>query len=180
MSEETPRVVVDGFNDFVSLAEERARSALSTSDQRNHVTLGLLMRRVNKLMAIDAEQTTDLTWTAFRVGFALWVAGPQEPHRVALMSSMSRAAVTTARKSLESKGNVTTASSEADLRSVVMSLTNEGAAHIEDTYRKHLTLTGEWLAPLSDPEQQILIGLLGKIINGPRASEFGPGRIVNS
>jgi len=180
MTADTERIVVEGFSDFVALAEERARAAFGSSERQNAVTIGLLMRRVNKLMGVDAEQEMGLTWTAFRVGFALWVAGPQEPHRVAMMSSMSRAAVSAARKSLEALGYVTTVTSEADLRSVVMSLTEEGAAHIENVYRRHLDLTEEWLAPLSDPEKLILIGLLGKIMAGPRASEYGPGRVVNT
>ncbi|GGH45786.1 MarR family transcriptional regulator [Microbacterium album] len=181
MSTGVERITVNGFSDFVALAEERARTAFGGSAERQHaVTIGLFMRRVNTLMGVDAEREMGLTWTAFRVGFALWVAGPQEPHRVAMMASMSRAAVSAARKALEALGYVATVSSEADLRSVVMSLTPEGASHIEGVYRRHLELTEEWLSPLSDPEKLILMGLLGKIMSSPRASEYGPGRVVNT
>lgn len=184
MSDDIERGPVNRFTDFVVHAEDRARDAFGDAGRSHSVAIGLLMRRVNKLMSVDAEneilRTADLTWVSFRVCFALWVEGPQEPHRVAITASMSRAAVSAARKTLVEKGYVTTVNSETDLRSIVMSLTPEGAAHIEDVYRRHLDLTAEWLSPLSEPEQQIFLGLLGKIMAGPRGTAFGPGRVVNT
>jgi len=184
MPESEQRGADNSFLRFVETAEERARAELVDYGGNSVVALSLLMRRVNKLMAVDAEQVIlgphNLTWASFRVCFALWVAGPQEPHRVAISTSMSRASVSAARKALVDKGYVTTASSPSDLRSIVMSLTPEGYRQITEIYQRHLQLTAEWLEPLSPPEQQILLGLLGKIMASPRGQIFGPGRAVNN
>lgn len=171
------------FLEFVARAETRARSSLGPAANGSSVALALLMRRVNKLMSVDAEQELlpeGLTWASFRVCFALWVLGSLEPHRVALAASMSRAAVSAARKVLEAKGFATTATSETDLRSIVLTLTPEGVEHTEKIYAKHLAITTEWLSPLSAPEQQILLGLLGKIMDSPRAHAYDGVRAVNS
>ncbi|MDX2376364.1 MarR family transcriptional regulator [Microbacterium sp. LRZ72] len=172
------------FESFVADAEDRARERFGELGRSQAVPIGLLMRRVNRLMAVDAEQEVllpeGLTWASFRVCFSLWVRGPMEPHRVAQLASMSRASVSAARKILVDCGYVTSVGSTNDQRSIVLSLTPQGIAHTEETYARHLQLTLEWLEPLSPPEQQILLGLLGKLMASPRAEVYGPGRAVNT
>ncbi|PRI10773.1 MarR family winged helix-turn-helix transcriptional regulator [Leucobacter massiliensis] len=172
------------FEGFVADAQDRARERLGDIGRSNAVPVGMILRRLHKLMAVEVELEgiipEGLTWASFRVCFALWVRGPLEPGRVALLSSMSRAAVSSARKTLTERGYVTTVDSPTDQRSIVMSLTPEGVASTEETYRRHLALTQEWLSPLSDPEQQILLGLLGKLMSSPSALRFGPGKAINS
>ncbi|UOR01605.1 hypothetical protein MUN77_16025 [Leucobacter allii] len=172
----------DGFLDFVAEAEERARTELGPLGAGPAGAIGLLIRRVTKLMSVEAEhelQLDGLTWASFRVCFDLWVGGPQEPHRIAARTSMSRAAVSGAYKSLVASGYATTADSPTDQRSIVISLTDSGAELTAGIYRRHLEITEGWLSPLSTPEQQILLGLLGKVMTSPRGSAFGPGRAVN-
>lgn len=173
----------DDFLEFINEAEDKARAELGELGRGPTGAVGLLIRRVTKLMSVEAEheiQLEGLTWASFRVCFDLWVGGPQEPHRIASRTSMSRAAVSNAYKSLVQNGYVATEDSPTDQRSIVMSLTPEGHALTAEIYRRHLLMTEGWLSPLSLPEQQILLGLLGKVMSSPRGNAFGPDRAVNN
>lgn len=183
MAENGRQELPENFVEFAALAQARGIQEFGP-DVVEPLLVGLLLRRAARLTMVDIDQESlrpaDLTWTEYRVCFSLWVAGPQEPHRVALLGSMSRAAVSAARKKLVDGGYITATASENDQRSIVLALTEEGAERITRMYRQHLQITAEWLEPLSTPERQVLMGLLGKVMASPRASTFGPGRIVNS
>jgi len=173
----------ENFAEFTALVEARGIEEFGPG-VLEPLLVGLLLRRAARLTMVDIDQESlrpaDLTWTEYRVCFSLWVVGPQEPHRVAVLGSMSRAAVSAARKKLVDGGYITATASESDQRSIVLALTPEGTERITRMYGQHLKITAEWLEPLSIPERQVLMGLLGKIMASPRASTFGPGRIVNS
>lgn len=174
----------DRFSGFVQRARKRAQQEITEPYTDETLALGLLMRRVTRLMMADADteilKPSGLTWAAFRVCFSLWVDGDLQPHEAATLASMSRASVTATVKTLTKAELVTTTPSTTDRRSIVLSLTPKGQELVREVHGKHLALIDEWLAPLQVPEKHLLMGLLGKIMLGPRADPFGVGHAINS
>lgn len=172
------------FNAFVARSQQRVREHGDSADSDSTVAIGLLMRRVNKLMMLDAEieilRPAELSWGAFRICVSLWFDGPQQPAELATSTSMSRAAVSATMKALEKQGVISTTVMPEDLRGIVMSLTPAGLEMISRAHAEHLELTAQWLTPLSDPEKLLLQGLLGKIMMGPRSLVYDNGRAINS
>lgn len=157
----------DGFLDFVKLAGDRTAAELGDLGSGPTVLVTLLMRRVTRQVADNdsAELPDGLTWAGFRVCFALWVAGPLEPHRLASLTSMSRATVSTARKSLESRRLVTSVGSSTDQRSILLSLTPQGADVVREIHESVMRNATAALTALTLPEQHMLVGLLGKLVD---------------
>jgi DNA-binding MarR family transcriptional regulator len=174
----------DRFGTFLDRARSRARDEFADARLEDAAAIGLLLRRVNRLMLNDAEdevlRPAALSWTEFRVCFSLWIAGPQQPHEVATSTAMSRASVSSTMKTLKKKELVTTRDSTTDLRSIVMTLTPTGSELVSHAHARHLALIDEWLKPLSAPERMVLQGLLGQIMLGPRARPYADGHAVNS
>lgn len=174
----------DRFGSFLERAKQRAHEEFSDTRLEDAAGIGLVLRRVNRLMMDDAEnevlRPAGLTWAEFRMCFSLWVAGSQQPHEVATSTAMSRASVSTTMKTLKKKGLVTTRDSTTDLRSIVMILTPSGHELVTRAHAEHLALIDDWLTPLSPPERMILQGLLGKIMLGPRARPYADGHAMNS
>lgn len=181
---EAPNETTDRFSAFLTRARHRSQIEFSDPNLEDAAAIGLVLRRVNRLMTDDAEnevlRPAGLSWTEFRVCYSLWVAGPQQPHEVATSTAMSRASVSATTKTLKKKDLVETEDSTTDLRSIVMFLTTTGQELVGRTHAKHLALIDDWLAPLSPPERLILQGLLGKIMLGTRAKPYADGRAVNS
>ncbi|CAH0146974.1 MULTISPECIES: MarR family winged helix-turn-helix transcriptional regulator [Microbacterium] len=156
----------DRFLDFVKLAGDRTAAELGHLGSGPTVLLTLLTRRVTRQLA-DSDSVVlpdGLTWAGFRVCFALWVAGPLEPHRLASLTSMSRAAVSAARKPLESRQLVTSVGSSTDQRSILLSLTPQGADLVLEIHERAMRNATEALNALTLPEQHLLVGLLGKVV----------------
>lgn len=172
------------FFDFTREVQRKSFQRLTGEFSAEEIGFGLMLRRVNKLLSVDAEQEVlkpvGLSWASFRVCVSLWVNGPQQPGEVALAASMSRAGVSIAMKQLVASGFVATTPSEHDLRAIIMELTELGVTTFEAAFAHHLEITRDWFKPLSVPEQQQLVALLGKVMLSPRATALEPGRPLNA
>ena len=172
------------FFDFTHEVQRKSFAELSGGFTAEEISFGLILRRVSKLLSVDAEREVlkpvGLSWAGFRVCVSLWVNGPQQPGEVAQATSMSRAGVSMAMKQLVASGLVETTPSEHDLRAIIMELTELGVATFEAAFAHHLEITGEWFAPLTVPEQQQLIALLGKVMLSPRAAKIEPSQPLNA
>ncbi|GAB3616449.1 MarR family transcriptional regulator [Okibacterium endophyticum] len=157
-----------GFLEFVGMASIRSQTELGADGAGLATSISLLIRRANRRLAADTEKflPEGLSMANFRVCFTLWAVGPLEPHRIAEASLMSRAAVSAARKMLESQGLVKAQNSASDQRSIVLSLTERGRALTENVHRQNVVNTEGKLSVLSVHEQHLLMGLLGKIADG--------------
>lgn len=137
--------------------------------------LGLTLHRLTSALVYDWESTVHRprgwSWGGFRVLFVLWLAGPLEAKRVALLSGMSRAAVSALVNTLERDGLVSRGPSGHDRRSVLLALTDAGREAIISAYEAHNERERAWAGALSKPEQTILIGLLEKLTTSPAATE---------
>lgn len=132
-------------------------------------TLLLSLNRASGIVTYDLEATAHRprgrSWTAFRLMFVLWLAGPLESHKVAELTGMSRAAVSSLVKPLVSDGSVLRTAHERDGRSVVLALSEAGTTEIRTAFAAHHAREREWAAGLTTTEQQTLIMLLTKLIS---------------
>lgn len=109
--------------------------------------------RVSARLIGDLEQEVyrpaGLSAAGFRVLFTVWVFGELEPRRIADLSGVSRAAVSSVLNTLERDGFAERKRESADRRLVTVRLTAEGERRLVETYRAQNRREQALLAPLS-------------------------------
>jgi DNA-binding MarR family transcriptional regulator len=158
---------------FVDFAVARTAGALPSVDL-TAMRLVLTLHRVTSALVYDLESSVHRpngsSWPGFRVLFVLWVAGPQESKRVAELSGMSRAAVSSLVNTLQRDGLVSRTQAEHDRRAVRLSLTEAGREAITRAYRAHNEREQAWANTLSESERTALIGILEKLMHSTEAA----------
>lgn len=155
------------FWSFVDLAGRRLSEEFGFPHP--HATrLLLTLNRASAIVTYDLESTVHRprghSWAAFRLLFVTWLAGPLEPKRAAVLTGMSRAAVSNLVKPLVADGLLDRSPDERDGRSVRLSLTEQGHTEMVRVFRVHNEREHEWASVLTETEQRILIMLLNKLI----------------
>jgi DNA-binding MarR family transcriptional regulator len=127
----------------------------------------LMLHRVTNAIVYDLESTVHRpagwSWSAFRLLFTLWVAGPLESKDAAARTGMSRPAVSSLTKTLVAEKLIKRDDDETDGRSVVLSLTAKGRRDLEVIYRQHNARETVWADTLSADERATLHSLLSKL-----------------
>jgi DNA-binding MarR family transcriptional regulator len=127
----------------------------------------LMLHRVTNAIVYDLESSVHRpagwSWSAFRLLFTLWIAGPLESKDAAARTGMSRPAVSSLTKTLVAQKLIKREDSEDDGRTVVLSLTAKGRRDLEVVYRQHNQREGEWADALSPDERATLHELLLKL-----------------
>lgn len=143
---------------------------------RSAMAMVLLLHRVANAVVYDLESTVHRpagwSWSAFRLIFTLWVAGPQESSRVAALTGMSRAAVSSLAKTLSASGMVTRSPDLRDRRSVILSLTDTGSDALEAAFLQHNRREAQWAQVFDDEELATFNRLLGKLARAARTEEW--------
>ncbi|MGY4098760.1 MarR family winged helix-turn-helix transcriptional regulator [Nocardia sp. R16R-3T] len=154
---------------FVDYAIDKAYRELPQVDP-TAMRLVLTLHRVTSALVYDLESTVHRpngwSWPGFRILFVLWLAGPMEAKRIAELSGNSRAAVSALVNTLERDGLVTRERAAHDGRAVQIALTGEGHEAITGAFGQHNKREQVWANTLSKPEQQVLTGLLEKLMHG--------------
>jgi DNA-binding MarR family transcriptional regulator len=143
---------------------------------RSAMQMVLLLHRVASSIVYDLESTVHRpagwSWSAFRLLFTLWVAGPHESRQVAHLSGMSRAAVSSLTKTLSASGLLARRSDERDRRAVILSLTERGADALETTFRAHNEREARWASLITEDELATLNGVLTKLARAAQGQEW--------
>lgn len=130
----------------------------------------LSLNRASMIVTYDLESTVHRprgrSWAGFRLLFVTWLAGPLEPGRAATLAGMSRAAVSNLAKTLIADGMMTRTPGERDGRSVILSLTERGRETMLEIFAAQNERERQWAGVLTETEQQMLIMLLDKLIEG--------------
>ncbi|OZM74652.1 MarR family transcriptional regulator [Amycolatopsis antarctica] len=157
------------FLSFVDFAVERAERELPGVDPVA-MRLVLMLSRAAGAMAYDLESSVHRprgwSWPGFRVLFVLWLAGPLEGKRTAELSGMSRASVSSLVNTLERDGLVSRSQDTEDRRAVRIELTAAGREAILGAFSAHNEREQAWTGALGAEERTVLIGLLGKLVDG--------------
>ncbi|MBM7459135.1 MarR family winged helix-turn-helix transcriptional regulator [Rhodococcus coprophilus] len=152
---------------FVELAQERLNSKFG-DHHRSATEVLLTLNRASDIVTYDLESTVHRprgrSWSAYRLMFVIWLAGPIEPNTAARLTGMSRAAVSNLAKPLVEAGLLQKAAVAHDARSVQLSLTPEGEDEIVEVFAAQNEREAAWVDVLSETEQQILVMLLNKLI----------------
>lgn len=162
----TPDPAPEGFLSFTEVALDRIGERLPGTD-RSAMAMVLMLHRVASAIVYDLESTVHRpagwSWSAFRLLFTLWVSGAQEAGRCAELAGMSRAAVSSLAKTLGAAGLVERTGDPRDRRTVVLGLTAEGVARLEETFGVHNRREADWAGLLTADELATLNGLLAKL-----------------
>lgn len=152
---------------FVELAQERLNSKFG-EHHRGATEMLLSLNRASDIVTYDLEAAVHRprgrSWSAYRLMFVVWLAGPIEPNAAARLTGMSRAAVSNLAKPLVEAGILERSRVDHDGRSVQLSLTEAGEKEISETFEAQNAREAAWVDVLSDAEQQILVMLLNKLI----------------
>jgi len=155
------------FWSFVELANKRLAEEFGFKHQLATEVL-LTLNRASNIVTYDLEATVHRprgrSWSAFRLLFVTWLAGPLEAKKAAELTGMSRAAVSNLLKTLVADGLLERAPGEHDGRSVLLSLTERGQAEMIEVFRAQNEREHEWASVLTEAEQRILVMLLDKLI----------------
>lgn len=164
-----------GFLPFADVAVETAAQRLPELD-RSAMAMVLLLHRVASTVVYDLESSVHRpagwSWSAFRMLFTIWVAGPNESRRVAELAGMSRAAVSSLTKTLSGAGLLDRAPDARDGRAVVLSLTEAGRGALEAAFRQHNARESQWAGLLTPAELATLVELLGKLAQGAQRLDW--------
>ncbi|MFD9959538.1 MarR family winged helix-turn-helix transcriptional regulator [Amycolatopsis sp. NPDC059020] len=128
----------------------------------------LTLNRASGIVTYDLEASvhrpSGRSWSAFRLLFVTWLAGPLEAKKAAELTGMSRAAVSNLAKPLVEEGLLGRAPSENDGRSVLLALTERGEREMVEVFERQNRREYEWTNVLTEAEQRILVMLLNKLI----------------
>lgn len=157
------------FWTFVAVARERLADSPDATDL-GATELLLTLNRASSLITYDLESTIHRpqgrSWAGFRLMYVLWLAGKMEPHRLAEVAGMSRAAVSNLVKPLCEQGVLTREAHPDDGRAVLLSLTDAGERATRAAYRAQSVREAAWVSALDEGERATLIRLLGKLVDG--------------
>ena len=153
---------------FVELARERLNEEFPDNDATATKVI-LTLNRAASLVTYDLESSIHRprgwSWSAFRMMFVLWLAGPMEPNVAANLTGMSRAAVSNLSNTLIAKELLRKDASAGDKRAVTLSLTPKGLQEIRDAFTEHNRRESRWAAVLTEVEQELLVMLLEKLMS---------------
>jgi DNA-binding MarR family transcriptional regulator len=165
----------DAFLSFADIAPDRTVQRLPETN-RSAMEMVLLLYRVTSTVVYDLESTVHRpagwSWSAFRLLFTLWVAGPQEASRAAELSGMSRAAVSSLSRTLSAAGLLDRGPDERDRRGVVLSLSEAGTSRLEAALRVHNKRESEWAALLTPEELEVFNTVLAKLARAARSEPW--------
>src|SRR6478735_8397773 len=127
------------FWSFIDLANQRLSTEYGSSHQLATQVL-LTLNRAANVVTYDLESSVHrprgLSWSAFRLLFVTWLAGPVESKTAASLTGMSRAAVSNLTKTLVGGGLMERTPDERDVFFNDSSPTEKGRSEIGEIYRE--------------------------------------------
>jgi DNA-binding MarR family transcriptional regulator len=155
------------FWSFIELARDQLTRKSTFAHPRANRLL-LTLNRASSAITFDLESAIHRprgwSWSGFRLLFVVWLAGPVEPKNAALLTGMSRAAVSNLSKALVADGLMVRSPGPDDGRSAQLALTESGSARMAAVFDEQNERENTWASALTDIEQDLLIMLLDKLI----------------
>ncbi len=157
-------------NRFGELAAARVGAEVSGIDLdlfRLSFALSRTATRFVRRVESTVHRPAGLTWAGFRVLFTVWACGSMESHRIANLSGLSRASVSSAVNTLERDGMVGRSRESADRRLVTVSLTGRGHDLVRDAYESQHGQEQVLFAGLEEEEVVTLTSMLERVLATP-------------
>ncbi|MFJ9634590.1 MarR family winged helix-turn-helix transcriptional regulator [Streptomyces sp. NPDC091280] len=144
---------------------------LGTTDPRDLDAIEM----VTDLTRLEARLTKDfekhvhrplgLTWAGFRILNALWVYGPLGQQDIGRFSGSTRASISSALATLESRGLVSRERVESDRRQLFVELTEEGRETLRKAIEAQTLRERAWTGVLRDDQLSELVHLLRTLVS---------------
>ncbi|MER6561574.1 MarR family transcriptional regulator [Streptomyces sp. NPDC001027] len=144
---------------------------LGTTDPRDLDAIEM----VTDLTRLEARLTKDfekhvhrplgLTWAGFRILNALWVYGPLGQQDIGRFSGSTRASISSALSTLESRGLVSRERVESDRRQLFVELTEDGRETLRKAIEAQTLRERAWTGVLRDDQLSELVHLLRTLVN---------------
>ncbi|ANE02848.1 MarR family winged helix-turn-helix transcriptional regulator [Corynebacterium crudilactis] len=162
------------YRNFADFASSKVGELIPEADPTAN-RLSVALNRVSHLLTYDFDASIhrpeDSSWAAYRVIFVVWLAGPLTPARAAELTGMGKSAISNLLKPLLKQEYLIQEASAEDRRSKLLSLTPKGEEYINRIFPQQNKLEAKWSDSLTSIEQDLLISLLNKLLNGKRAEE---------
>jgi len=133
-----------------------------------------LLRVVNRLLHdFDAHvyRPRGLTWAGFRVLFSLWVEPESPPARLAVLSGVSRATISSVLKTLERNGLVRRSRESEDRRVVTVTITERGERLVREAFLAQHRRERAWVDDLDPDDVDRLVEVLRSLLVRPAPAE---------
>jgi DNA-binding MarR family transcriptional regulator len=153
------------------LASRHRHDSVVSEDEVANALLTFSLMRLHSRLSQDFEsmhRKLGWTWSGFRIMNILWALGPVDQRDLARLSGDSRAAISSAVKTLERDGLVARARVADDRRLVNVSLTGHGADKLREGMQNQAEREGAWYAALSPAQRIELSDLLTRLSDQAR------------
>lgn len=154
--------------------EEAARARLSRVSE--NIDLEVMSMVFNMIRVVNrflhdfdkhVYRPMGLSWAGFRVLFCLWVQPGSSSARLAVLSGVSRATVSSVLNTLERDGLVSRHRRSQDRRVVTVTLTGAGERVVREAFLRQHAREREWLSKMSQDEMVQTIEVLRDLLARP-------------
>jgi DNA-binding MarR family transcriptional regulator len=160
---------VEGFRDALAARHAAERTVAEEAVANALLTFSLM--RLQTRLSQDFESVhrrRGWSWPGFRIMNVLWAIGTVELRDVARLSGDSRAAISSAVKTLERDGLVRRISGTGDRRLVRIALTEHGSAQLKDGMHDQAQREKAWFGSLSAQARDELTAALTELADQAR------------
>ncbi len=123
-----------------------------------------LANRITTDLDVSVHRPEGLSFSAFRLLFAIRAVGAGHPNELARLSGVSTASISSLLNTLEKYGLVTREADTSDKRKTLVRLTPLGEARVTELARKNSLRESDWADGLTSTEATILTELLRKLL----------------
>lgn len=148
---------------FEQLAREAVARHVAKPDLEAMALVFNVIRVANRIgydLETHVHRSSGLSRAAFRVLFAVWVAGPISPNQLARLSNVSPASISSVLNTLERAELIVRRRVAADRRVVEVALTGKGEETIPALWIRHHERERSWAAALTAEQRRTLVELL--------------------
>ncbi|MBT2598089.1 MarR family winged helix-turn-helix transcriptional regulator [Arthrobacter sp. ISL-72] len=152
---------------FEKLANDSTREMFPEYDAAAMALCFNLIRLANRIttdLEVSVHRPEGLSFSAFRLLFAIRAVGAGYPNELARLSSVSTASMSSLLNTLEKYGLVTREADTSDKRKTLVRLTPLGEARVTELARKNSLRESDWADGLTRTEATILTELLRKLL----------------
>lgn len=162
---------------FEKLANDSTREMFPEYDEAAMALCFNLIRLANRIttdLEVSVHRPESLSFSAFRLLFAIRAVGAGYPNELARLSSISSASMSSLLNTLEKYGLVAREADASDKRKTLVRLTPLGEGRVTELARKNSLRESDWAEGLTRTEATILTELLRKLLlhHPPRPQDF--------
>ena len=148
----------------MSILRKDREAAPADEGYRLDGQVGFILRQASQRhAALFAARMGDITPTQWAALSKLYEVGPTSQNLLGRMTAMDVATIKGVVDRLMKRGLVRSMADEADARRRLLALSGEGRGFVEANFAAAHAITRETLAPLTEREQTIFVGLLTKL-----------------